>query len=73
MRLQTSPKSIERRWGSHVHVDGVFFARILDSHIPMSLEKPPKFNEYDTKGDPDKHVQVLDDYLYYFHVVMAEK
>lgn len=40
---------------------------IWDSRIPKLTEKPPKISEYNKKGDPDEHVQLVDDQLNYFN------
>lgn len=42
------------------------FACILDSQIPKSLEKPLRLKEYDGKGDPDEHLQLVDENLNHF-------
>lgn len=44
-----------------------FLCRIIESHMPKSLEKPPKLKEYDVKRDPDEHVKHVDDLLNYCH------
>lgn len=47
--------------------------RILDTHIPTSLEKHPKLKEYNNKGDPNKHVQLIGEILIYFHANESAK
>lgn len=37
------------------------FVLILEIKIPKSLEKLPKVTDYDIKGDPDEHVQLIDE------------
>lgn len=32
------------------------------------MEKPPKMGNYDGKGDPDKHMQLVNNRLSYFSV-----
>lgn len=42
--------------------------RILKSKIMKYMDKPPKLGDYDGKGDPGKHVQLINDLLIYFSV-----
>lgn len=46
---------------------------ILDSTIPKSLEKPLKLGENNRKGNLDKHVQLVNKQLNYFHANEASK
>lgn len=50
-----------------------FYAHILDSRILKELGKTPKMNEYNEKGDIDKHMQLINECLNYFHVEEASK
>lgn len=38
----------------------------LESKILKCMEKTPKLTNYDRKGDPDEHVQLIDEQLSYF-------
>lgn len=46
---------------------------ILYSQILRYLEKPHKLKEYDGKGDPKEHVQLINERLNYFQVDEATK
>lgn len=46
---------------------------ILESKIPKFMEKPPKLGEYDGKGDPDEHFQLINEQLNYFNADEAYK
>lgn len=37
------------------------------------MEKPSRLTDYDGKGDPDEHVQVMDNWLSYFSIDDAFK
>lgn len=37
------------------------------------MEKPPKLSEYNGKGDPNKHVQLINERLNYFNADKASK
>lgn len=41
--------------------------KILNSRIPKSLDKPPKLDIYNCKGDPNEHVEHIDTILNYYH------
>lgn len=48
-------------------------ARIMDSRIPRSLEKPMKLQSYDGTGDHDEHGEQVDDLMDYYHTHGAVK
>lgn len=37
------------------------YARILERKISKSMQKPLKFREYNGKGNPDEHMQLVND------------
>lgn len=49
------------------------FARILDIRIPKSLVKPIKVQIYNETGDPNEHVEHVEDRLEYYHAKKDEK
>lgn len=46
---------------------------IMDNQISNSLGKPPKLNKCNRKRDLDKHVQLVDKHLNYFHIDESSK
>lgn len=45
----------------------------MESNILKYVEKSPKLSDYDGKGDPDEHVQLVNDQLSYFSIDDASK
>lgn len=45
----------------------------LESNILKYMEKSPKLSDYDGKGDPDEHVQLVNDRMSYFSIDNAPK
>lgn len=46
----------------------LLFAHILENRIYRSLEKPLKLSEYDRIGDPDEHIEHINNRVNYYHV-----
>ncbi|MCI13961.1 hypothetical protein A2U01_0035085, partial [Trifolium medium] len=50
-----------------------FTLRILETRIPMTLEKSPKLETYDGTTDPDEHLEHIDTVLDYVSGTWSNK
>lgn len=77
---------VPRDWGSHdpppnhvkdgpvkVQLKHPICINILESNIPKYKEKSPKLSEYNGKGDPDVHVQLINERLNYLNIDESSK
>lgn len=56
-----------------MHPKHPLFARILEINIPKLIQKPLKLGECNGKGDPDEHIQLVNDRLNYYSADEAFK